>query len=645
MAAMSINMSTDLEQASDRAVTSRGFPRFYACSAAGAFLWRLFEFISSVAMIGAKVVELSLRGAVFIAVAAPLIVPMGKGINEEGKYINAALGTLFVFTLNRPFGYTLEFAIDGLAGTVLAAVNKWLVSTLCVGAISTEADVFSFTWWIYAFEGTCFMLGVVAARCNNTIQMFALFWHTYIWMSLLTPNYDEPLNMPQLMVTEQPLPPTIGAILITAQCAAASVLATLLPWPATSFAQALKSTARATKSTSEVFHEAVECYTEERRDRGAEDRVRRRLRSLFESLRFLDEHVRNSTWECFGSGQSRQIRRNVRSVHRTLLENIGRLSFAVDSCSGGGNNSSQVLSGCPSERCQALRPSLRTVASEAATLLASAATFACHRNAAKLTEDARRQLIESQSKAVVASVWDLEEQLSRSGTISKGHDLLLHERVFCSCVAAFGRLSLDLAESLAGSTKGLPCEIEDDDYDEAMPTAEGLAATAAAAAANRVSTAMRLGGAVFGVFWISWYCRIQALDGCKAWPPAAVVLLWRTNVRVGRHAIIQRPEPSSSWSSSASNTFWSLFRDAVKRAGWSAAALAMVLSELTTVHNSRAGFPAFSWDGMKLDGALEAIQEHALGAILAIAALAFVDVVFPSLSAAAGVVTGSRKMT
>merc|ERR1719420_727201 len=84
--------------------------------------------------------QLALRGAVFALITAlPFFFPQLAFLHETGRYGASAL-VMFVFTLYKSVGETVNFAFVGMVGTLLSVLNVWVLFGIFPGGVSATSS-------------------------------------------------------------------------------------------------------------------------------------------------------------------------------------------------------------------------------------------------------------------------------------------------------------------------------------------------------------------------------------------------------------------------------------------------------------------------------------------------------------------------
>jgi len=101
----------------------------------------------------------------------------------KSKYYTSTAVLLFVFTVYKTVGHTLNIAFEGIFGTLIAVLNIWILQGYFPnGVTETSSDE---VWWAGVTDCVAYVLLVIAMDLDKTCKMFALNWHCYFWMDFM----------------------------------------------------------------------------------------------------------------------------------------------------------------------------------------------------------------------------------------------------------------------------------------------------------------------------------------------------------------------------------------------------------------------------------------------------------------------------
>jgi hypothetical protein len=327
------------------------------------------------------------RGAVFgVIAAAPFYIPDMFFLVDQGRYTAFAV-VMFVFTLYKTVGDTLNFAYLGMIGTCLAALNVWIMNGFYPGGVTGED---SEMFWPGVIDTVGFAVAILSFNFDLGTRVFALSWHTYFMMSFLNPNDTGGWSVGFEVKTRGP---AISAVLQSGVGCGLAIVAVLLPFPIFALDKARTMSVKLANNVAEAYSTCVDCYCADSKKPVIEDKVRHCIKELQATVLLLGGYLASSWWECLGMGRSENVRQFLSQLDHSIRECYDRM-IAINHILNNedyGEKHVKIMG--------AMRPSLKVLVAEAGKMLVMVTESSLD---AHLDEDEMAKLDEQKGKTIAA---------------------------------------------------------------------------------------------------------------------------------------------------------------------------------------------------------------------------------------------------
>eukprot|EP00929_Paragymnodinium_shiwhaense_P017923 TRINITY_DN1277_c0_g1_i3.p1 TRINITY_DN1277_c0_g1~~TRINITY_DN1277_c0_g1_i3.p1 ORF type:complete len:961 (-),score=159.69 TRINITY_DN1277_c0_g1_i3:203-3085(-) len=374
--------------------------------------------------------QLALRGAAFGVVAVlPYVVPSWRWLYEEGRYSSYAV-LMFVFTLYRNAGDTINFAFGGIMGTFWAVLNVFLMHGFMPGGFTSDPDYFT----PGVIDTVAFILVMLVVNVSSLTRVFALSWHVYFMMEFLRPGAT---GWSQGFVIDRK-GPAVAALMQSGIGCGLAVVATLLPYPIFALDQARVTAVKLTNELATGYDKCVECYCADSRKPIIEDGLRHSLSLMRATIQDLNSYVASAWWECLGRGRPQRIRLVLNKLDHTIREIHNRLSCTMYAIG------EEEYSERHAKMMKSMKPSLKSLVTEASALFVCIVD-AC--NDGDVSEADAQRMKDQKAKTTVAIEAVSMGFVSLNPSQKIEFELTDENSFFISC-CSYGRMACDMADEV-----------------------------------------------------------------------------------------------------------------------------------------------------------------------------------------------------
>jgi hypothetical protein len=385
--------------------------------------------------------ELAVRGAIFAMIAsAPFIVPSLGWLVQSGRYSSFAV-VMFVFTLYKSVGETVNFAFVGMVGTFLAVLNAWCMNGFFPGGVQHDGGP---NFLPGVIDMAVFTIVILSLNVDIGLRMFALSWHMYFMMSFLTPSSSGWSDGFEIDIHG----PAISALLQSGIGAGLAVIASLFPFPIFALDKARATSIKLTQEIAEGFATCVDCYCAPNKRPILEDKARHSMTELRDIVQDLRAHIANSWWECFGIGRPQRVRVFLGQLDHTFRELYNKMCAIMHSIEMEQYDTKHV------QTMGALRPSLSELVTEAGTMLMMVTQAASD----GLLDEQEIVRLDDQQRRTTSAIEKVSLEFSNRYH-GKLDISLVDENAFCLSCCSFGRLAVNFVDELK-ETQSKPVEKE-----------------------------------------------------------------------------------------------------------------------------------------------------------------------------------------
>jgi hypothetical protein len=371
--------------------------------------------------------ELSMRGTVGVLILAiPYMTPTFHDMVHSGYYSSLAV-LLFVFTLYKTTGDTINLAFEGILGTLLAVLNIWVLQGVFPqGVTQTSSDLVG---WTAVIDGVVFILVVVGSDLDKGCKMFALNWHCYFWMDFLNPNVTGAYSSNWKIDIRGP---AISGLVQSMIGVGVAVLVSLLPFPLFALDKARNVSLTVADELSEAWDLAISCFTNPVKDNLNETKLRHDIDSIEGHVGSMGGYAGIAWWECLGlPGRPQRVRDLCVELSSSARESYNRLVGLRHLC--------RVVKRGPehAELMEHLKPYLENLSKQTGDLFKALTDGAVD---GSFDEDEKARIADLKAKVVEAMSALTQEYQKKSSTLKVD---LFHQASFCLAYCSYARFALE----------------------------------------------------------------------------------------------------------------------------------------------------------------------------------------------------------
>jgi hypothetical protein len=393
--------------------------------------------------------ELSLRGSLgMLVLAIPFMSPDFSPVLDAKLYTSTA-ALLFVFTLYKTVGETINLAFEGILGTFLAVLNTWTMRG-CFPQGVTETSENS-VWWCGAIEGALYVFLILAMDLDINCKMFALNWYCYFWMDFMNPHKIGTYSAGfEIDITG----PAVSGLVQSCIGVGIAVCATLLPFPLFALNKARDLSLKLADELAESYDAAINCFVNEKKERESESRFRHDVESLTAHVGSMAGYADIAWWECLGlPGRPQRVRDFLCQLHPTVVDSYNRLCGLRHLCrvAPRGSEHKQLM--------EAVRPHLEHLSKQTGDLMKT--LTACSIDGS--LDEEEKATIQAMSKNVTAATVKLTQEYTQAMVILNppgdvDMDMedgaradLFHEAMFCLTYCSYARITQNFEQVLVAN--------------------------------------------------------------------------------------------------------------------------------------------------------------------------------------------------
>eukprot|EP00931_Biecheleriopsis_adriatica_P073025 TRINITY_DN47397_c0_g1_i1.p1 TRINITY_DN47397_c0_g1~~TRINITY_DN47397_c0_g1_i1.p1 ORF type:complete len:854 (+),score=126.79 TRINITY_DN47397_c0_g1_i1:46-2562(+) len=384
-----------------------------------------------------KDAELAIRAGVFVIICGlPFLVPKGTmdfldSTMDSGVY-SATCVINFVYTLYRSVGETVYNAVCSIKGTLLAAINIYIMFSIFPDGGSNWL-----TWLIGVSEGIAFILIMLWLAWDINTTVFAVSTWVFYWMAFLHPpgaNFSRLLNF-DISHTE------ISGLVSAAVGSILAIVATLVPYPLLALTRATEISQDLCERLPQAWEDFAKFFCASQPNIYRQDRIIEELKQLQELSQALEGHIANSWWECFGCGRMQVTRVSLTALDKFIARAFDTLCGARTACTAldWGPRHKDIM--------ESVEPQISVCIAKSRSLMVLAVRAACDGDLDDAEEEDIRRLIKDvqQASSSLTKVFSDMKHHFRLPVISE--DELL-EHVFCAGICAFCSQVVGLGQDL-----------------------------------------------------------------------------------------------------------------------------------------------------------------------------------------------------
>jgi hypothetical protein len=371
--------------------------------------------------------ELAMRGTIGVMILAiPFLSTTYNDLIASGYYTSTAV-MLFVFTLYKTVGDTVQIAFQGILGTFIAVLNIWIMLGIFPEGVSEDSA--ESVWYISVTEGILYVLFIVGSDLDTGCKMFALNWWMFFWMDFLNPSVTGVYSSNWKINIKGP---AISGLVQSCIGVGVAVLVTLVPFPLFALDKARDISLNLSEELSDAFDSALKCFVSAEKDQLSETKLRHDIQSVSEGVGSMGGYASISWWENLSlPGKPQKVRDFIIVLSATVQEAYKRLQGLRHIC--------RVTTRGPehTEIMDHVKPHLENLSKQTGDLLKTLAACAVDGS----FDDEELATIADQKAKVKASMKTLTTEFEAKKAEMKAD--LFYQAAFCMSYCAYARIVMD----------------------------------------------------------------------------------------------------------------------------------------------------------------------------------------------------------
>lgn len=394
--------------------------------------------------------RLAIRGAMFLYLAGvPNLFQLADAIPffENNPIVSSASIVMFVFTLYKSVGETIEFAGQGMVGAVLAAIAGGLLFLPFPNGV--ESSNYDDPALLFAtLMAILTVFSTLLLNLSTLAQIFMLSNYVWHWMQFVDPTRDKRCEYTFLGVDlHSNVWIGLESVKTSASGCVLAILVTLLPYPFLSIRKAKSVSKDMVSIFGDTWETALAMYGSHSANAHEQSKIRHDLQRIQTHIGTFQSHITNSWWEAVFVPKYRRVRFLMTYLDDMAMQNIDVFTHVINSClrEDFGETHSQLMAGC-SEHVQRLIHSAQELLNLSTDLAwEGGVRSTADKEGLSHGMDAVNQNIATLTRCFNARKCDM------------GLDYLnlemIDEHVFCFSACKCGRLVCDFAEVLLEEDK------------------------------------------------------------------------------------------------------------------------------------------------------------------------------------------------
>jgi hypothetical protein len=376
--------------------------------------------------------ELAVRATVGVVIlASPFLLPAYSDLIKTGYYTSTAV-MLFCFTLYKTVGETVNFAFEGILGTLFAVLNIWVMNGIFPEGY--QHDSADSVFYVAVADCILYILFIVGADLDAGCKMFALNWHCYFIMDFLNPNVSGVYSSNWRIDIKGP---AVSGLVQSCIGVGVAVLVTLLPFPLFALDKARDCALNLSDSLTDAWDAGITCFVNANKDQLAETKFRHDISSLKSSVSSMGGYAAISWWECMGlPGKPQKVRDFLGELSGTVTESFQRLQGIRHLC--------RVVKRGPEhlEIMSHMKPHLEELCKQSGELMKFMTAGAVDGS----FDESEKATIADLKKKVEASITTVTQEYTKKQAEMKVD--LFHQAAFCLAYCSYARIALDFEKVL-----------------------------------------------------------------------------------------------------------------------------------------------------------------------------------------------------
>lgn len=392
-------------------------------------------------------VQVALRGAFWVSmIALPLVlqeetIPGLTYLVDNGIY-NSTVVVMFVYTIQKSVGQTIQLAWQGAVGTFFASFAIWLMFGFFPGGV-TDASA-PHVFWIGAGCGVAFTFFMLWLNVSLLAQVFALNWFAGHFMAFMHPDKDSSAYSQNF--TFHTKGTAASSTVVSVAGFMFAVLAVVLPYPILAIWKAQEIATNLTKETCAIWEQSAMFYCGSSGGQYPRDMLAYHLhRVQDQQIGMLHGHIENAWWECLGFGKWQRTRMALKKYEAVLIENHDRLCCIMGSLLHETFDEGHI------ELMEPVKPYVQDVMTESGHLyhIVTAAAISGGIKSALEEETMKDSIMKTRS-----AITELTHAFQRTKMEKGAADIDVDqfgEHSFCFNICAYGRLACEFADGLVAN--------------------------------------------------------------------------------------------------------------------------------------------------------------------------------------------------
>lgn len=387
--------------------------------------------------------ELAFRASFFVWVCGvPFMLPSWLcPICQEAiatKFVSSGSVVYFMFTLYKTTGDTINFAIGGFLGTVIAVFNIWCMMGFMPGGYpGPDSPDGQWIWYAGMAWGFTFVFLLLWLNFDGNTQVFGLSTYVWYWMAFI--NYHVATGFSHSFTISY-TGAAVRELAIAVSGISIAIVAGFVPYPMFAMKRAHKTGKTLVFQLHSTWTDFADYYSGEERNPYKAALINKKLEVMKSNVPTLQGYIGSAWYECFGMGSWQRQRMMLKILDSYMGESFNRLCTVLK-CS-----LSEEFNDNHDNLMKEVRRALMDIVDHVGELLIvcvdSILVGDC--DATKADLNARIADLENSVRRFTTDFLKAEKSLG----LNLLSDDCAGENVVCSNICAFSRLTCEFAQKL-----------------------------------------------------------------------------------------------------------------------------------------------------------------------------------------------------
>lgn len=386
--------------------------------------------------------ELAFRASFFVWVCGvPFMLPQWVcPICAEAiatKFISSGSVVYFMFTLYKTTGDTIDFAIGGFLGTIIAVFNIWCMMGFMPGGYHGPDSPDQWIWYVGIAWGCTLVFLLLWLNLSPNTQVFGMATYVWYWMAFL--NYNVATGFSHSFTINYK-GAAVRELCIAASGITVALIAGFVPYPMFAMKRAQKTGKTLAFQLHSTWTDFADYYSGDERNPYRSAMIGKKLSVMRALVPQLQGYVASAWYECMGTGAWQRQRMMLKLLDGFMAGSFDRLCTVLNCCVDEDFNETH------DKLMKEVRGPMMNIVDKVGGLL-----VACVETIEVGDADAAKASLEKSIQELEQAVLVLTKEFlaaqKKLGLNSLSKDCS-GENVTCSNICAFSRLSSEFARSL-----------------------------------------------------------------------------------------------------------------------------------------------------------------------------------------------------